>query len=166
MKRNRTLAVLLAVALVAIVGAVPAFAYFTANDSAVGSIEISIPPIRTEINEDVDDFTKTVSIASDEGSAPAYLRVAAYAGAQFELTIESADGTWTDGGDGWWYCNDILEGGQSTGEITVTITDPTGNVDLEEFNVVVIHEATPVFYDEAGEPYAQWGIAYEVEGAE
>lgn len=166
MKRNKTLAVLLAVALSVAVGAVPAFAYFTANDSAVGSIEISIPPIQTEIHEDVDDFSKTVSISSDEGSAPAYLRVAAYAGSQFKLEIESADGTWRDGGDGWWYCNDILEGGQSTGKITVTIIDPTGSLDRDEFNVVVIHEATPVFYDEAGKPYAQWGVAYEVEGAE
>ena len=35
------------------------------------------------------------------------------------------------------------------------ITDPTG------FNVVVVYESTPVRYDEAGNPYADWSMTLD-----
>ena len=77
--------------------------------------------------------------------------------AYFTTYATAPDGGWTDGGDGYWYYNDVLQAGQTTEkELNITYKFPSGDQKPEEFNVVVIQECTPILYDEDGNAYADW----------
>ena len=81
------------------------------------------------------------------------------------MVYSDASGKWTPGEDGYYYYADIVEGGQTTEPLDVKIENIPE--DAKDFNVIVIHESTPVQYDEDGKPYADWNIKLdsgEVEG--
>ena len=61
------------------------------------------------------------------------------------------------------FYNSILEPGETTPELLIKYTfpedkdsDPDIDTRPEEINIVVVHECTPVLYDEEGNPYADW----------
>lgn len=61
-----------------------------------------------------------------------------------------------------YYGGIILEAGQSAAELLVRIGNvPESPEDARDFNVVVVYETTPVQYDEAGNPYADWSLRLE-----
>ena len=161
MKRRTIFLAVLAAALVLVMGIGSAFAYFTATTSAAGSITISLEP-RTEIHEpDVINGVKHIVITNEEDAEPAWVRAQVFAGASAgELTVDGSG--WTDGGDGWYYYDAILEPGGQTEELLVTISRLVDTEDAPEegdnFNVVVVYESTLVLYDEAGEAYADWDL--------
>lgn len=152
-----------AVALAATVA--PASAYLTGNAQVAGTVEVSLPPVVTATEEQVDGFTKHVSVSSAEGSAPAFVRVRAYAPGT--VTLAYAGDAWRDGGDGWWYCDTLLDAGATTPELTITISGaPEDAADGATLNVTVVHEATPAQWEADGTPYADWALTYEVGGDE
>ena len=59
----------------------------------------------------------------------------------------------------WKYCS------ASANTMVVSITGPEDE-DMETFNVVVVQECTPVLYNEAGEPYADWALSLDTAGKE
>ena len=108
----------------------------------------------TKPHEEVDENGKHVTI-SNVGDYDCFVRVRAFA--PVELSYNAPDGGWTDGGDGYWYYNDVLQAGQTTEkELNITYKFPSGDQKPEEFNVVVIQECTPILYDEDGNAYADW----------
>ena len=157
--KNKTSYVIAAMALTAVMtaGIGQAWAYFTTYAQAEGGYPIHLGD-RTEITEEFSDWTKHVAVTSDPESAPAYVRVKAFSGSLYTLEYSSAvSGDWTPGDDGYYYYNKILNGGETTTGLNISIGGiPEDAEDGDTFNVVVIYESTPVRYDSAGAEYADW----------
>ena len=131
-----------------------AMAYFTTYSTASGSVQMNMGFTQTIPHEEVDSRGKHVSV-ENTGDYDCFVRVRAFA--PVELSYNAPDGGWTDGGDGYWYYNDVLQAGQTTEkELNITYKFPSGDQKPEEFNVVVIQECTPILYDEDGNAYADW----------
>lgn len=166
MKRTKrticTAAVALALVAAASVGS--AKAYFTTFATAKGGHQITVGT-KSQITEQFSDWTKHIEL-SNTGTAECYVRVKVFAGSAYGLEYSGSPG-WRDGGDGYWYYDEILPPGGATGRLDVKITLPTVTVPegdpgatpppyTEDFNVVVIQECTAVLYAEDGTPYADW----------
>ena len=169
MKRKRIITTILALALLAAVAIEPAVAYFTATRTNAGAVIIDVGN-RTTIEEpDVVEWTKHIVVNCKEDSVPVYVRARAYAGVTFPLEYTVPEGSkWKDGGDGWWYYEDILYPGQSTEEeLLVHIGNvPKDAVEGDYFNVSIVSEDTPVLYDAEGNPYADWDLRFSNMDAE
>ena len=90
---------------------------------------------------------------SNTGDYDCYVRVRAFAGSAYSLQYFGEN--WTPGTDGYYYYNEIVPAGGSTGTLDIMIA---GAVDGQSFNVVVVQECTPVQYDEDDSPYADWNV--------
>ena len=155
MKKKSIFVAAFAAAMVAAESVGSAWAYFTTYADAQGGYTISLGD-ETRVEEEFSDWTKHIAVTSAEGSEPTYIRVKAFSGSQYQLVFSDKAGKWSPGDDGYYYYGDIVEGGQTTEPLDVKIENIPE--DAGEFNVVVVHESTPVQYDEAGEPYADWSI--------
>ena len=159
-KRSICLAVLATVlTLTATVGS--AWAYFTTYAEARGSYTLSLEGHTTTVSENVLDWTKFVKIENAEGSGPVYVRARAFCGSGYSLSYTDADGRWSPAGDGYYYYNKAVAGGESTSELQVKIQRPENVSDPDDFNVVVIYETTKVRYNADGEPYADWSATLQ-----
>ena len=141
-----------------------ATAYFTTYVSAGGSHIINLGS-ETEIKEKFSNMTKHISLTNTSQINDCYVRVKVFFAdwlkpyISYEDTSESGK-LWTySEGDGYWYYGPILPAGASTEVFDVKIDVPEG-IDKDSFNVVVIQECTPVIYDEAGNPSADWSTVY------
>ncbi|MEY8517084.1 hypothetical protein AALC25_09180 [Lachnospiraceae bacterium 29-84] len=130
-----------------------AWAYFTTYAEAAGGYTISLGD-ETQVKEEFSDWTKHVTITSEEGSEPVYVRAKAFSGSEYKLIYSDKSGKWSPGDDGYYYYSDILNGGESTEELLVKIENIPE--DAANFDVVVVYESTPVKYEEDGTPYADW----------
>lgn len=148
---------IMAVATLALTGTLAvgsAMAYFTTYTTAGGGVTMNMGFTETVPDEKVDENGKHVTI-KNTGNYDCFVRVKAFA--PVELTYNAPDGGWSAGKDDYWYYDEILPAGQTTGsELNITYTFPSGDDKPEEFNIVVIQECTPVLYDEDGNPYADW----------
>lgn len=165
MKRTKKTVCAAAIALALVAGASvgSARAYFTTFATARGGHRITVGT-KSQITEQFSDWTKRIQL-SNTGTAECYVRARVFAGSTYGLEYSGSTG-WRDGGDGYWYYDEILPVGGTTGELQVKITLPTVTVEdpaletpppyTEDFNVVVIQECTAVLYTEDGTPYADW----------
>lgn len=153
------------------ISAVPAaHAYFTTYCEAQGGGPIMLEE-KTEITESFSEWTKTVSIKSNEGSVPVFVRAKAFADQEIELTYKSDDNSWSEGKDGYYYYSSVLQAGENTSNLLVHIGNiPEGKEDDLDFNVVVIYECTPVQYDDEGNMLspeeADWSIKLDTASME
>ena len=142
-KRMNIISAVLAVGLVCISSVHSANAYFTTYVTAKGGYEVSWKH-REHINENFSEWKKSVTITSEEGSVPVYVRVKAFAGSTYQLTYEGSQ--WTEK-DGYYYYNSPLQGGGTTDVLDVGIKNIPENLkDGMNFNVVVVYETIPVQY--------------------
>lgn len=152
-----------ALLLTAAVGLKEASAYFTTYVSAGGS-QIVHMGAQTEIEEDVTDMTKHISIRNASQINDCYVRVKVFYAGPFEVTFadrSESGNLWTySEADGYWYYGPILPAGGTTEILDVKIGDLPEDFDRDSFNVVVIQECTPVVYDEDGNPTADWDTVY------
>jgi hypothetical protein len=154
-----------------------AWSYFTTYAAARGGHQIHLGD-ETEISEEFDSWTKHVSISNETGSTPVFVRVKAFTREDYQPNIKyypAEEGTWRDGGDGYWYCNTPLEGGENTPVIDIKLENAPKVDDpaAQGFNIVVIYEKTPALYANeakaqelgisAGDPYPDWN---NVEGGD
>ena len=165
MKRTKKTVCAAAIALALVAGASvgSARAYFTTFATARGGHRITVGT-KSQITEQFSDWTKRIQL-SNTGTAECYVRARVFAGSTYGLEYSGSTG-WRDGGDGYWYYDEILPAGGTTGELQVKITLPAVTVEdpaletpppyTEDFNVVVIQECTAVLYEEDGIPYADW----------
>jgi len=130
-----------------------AMAYFTTYASAGGGVEINIETTRNEVEEKVEGLTKQIQL-SNTSSREEYVRVRVFCGSAFSLSFDRSSGKWSEGEGGYWYYSDIVKPGEVTEPLLAQITVPDGHED--DFDVVVIEESVPVFYDGDGSPYADW----------
>lgn len=133
-----------AAALVLTVKVGSAGAYFTTYVEAQGGAVVHLGD-ETNIREEVSGWVKHLTVVNREDSDPVYIRARAFCGSQYELTYTG--GSWVAVDDGFYLYNGIVEGGQETEELTIT-------VDAKEkensFDVTVIYESIPAQYDEEG----------------
>ena len=161
-----------------------AFAYFTDYKQAEGKYPIVFVP-EPESEEFYDNKQKKLVITnSDEATEACWVRAKYYATSKYVLpegTIapeQKIDSNyWTyNAEDGWYYYKDFLNPGESTKfdtfNIGVNTTAPNPeDIEnaLDEFNIIMVYESTPVLYkgtpgDE--QPYADWSIEYIQRGGE
>ena len=138
-----------------------AHAYFTTYVAVRGGFPIEMGD-RTEITETFSNWVKHVRIANEAGSEPVYIRAKAFCGSAYDLVYVDESGRWSPGEDGYYYYDGIVNGGEVTEELQVRIENvPEDITDPTSFNVVVVYESTPVRYDEAGNPYADWSMTLD-----
>ncbi len=148
-KRMNIISAVLAVGLVCISSVQNANAYFTTYVTAKGGYEVSWKH-REHIEETFQDRKKYVTITSEEGSVPVYVRVKAFAGSTYQLEYEGTK--WISNTDGYYYYDSPLPGGGTTEKLRVGIGNiPVNPKDGMNFNVVVVYETIPVQYDANGE---------------
>ena len=130
-----------------------AMAYFTTYTTAGGGVTMNMGFTETIPNETVDKDGKHVTI-TNTGDYDCFVRVTAFA--PMKLTYTTPNGGWKAKDDGYWYYEGVLPAGETTPELNISYTFPSGDDKPEEFNIVVIQECTPVLYDKDGNPYADW----------
>lgn len=119
-----------------------AMAYFTTYVTASGGYELNLGFTITIPDEQVSNWTKNITI-SNTGENPCYVRVRAFAGERYglEYDLSGSDSRWSSGTDGYYYWQDILESGETTGSLLVKIDKRDAEND---FNVIIVQECTPV----------------------
>lgn len=188
MHRVQVLVAGAAAVLIAAAGIAPAWAYFTASDSAVGGIQISVAPT-TDITEVFDSAGKHITVVNDATSTvPVFVRAQVFGDTNRLNTISGAD--WTgpmadDEGNTWYYYNLPVAPGDKTNPLDVSITFPRYSIETitnpdgsttketkehegENFNVIVVYEATPVQYGSSGEQFQPWdaGVNWHLKAEE
>lgn len=137
-----------------------AIAYFTAFDTVSGEVKLELGFTEARLNEEVTEGKKEITL-TNIGVQDCYVRIKALAGAKIKDKLTYAgDDRWTQGTDGYYYYSDILPAGGTTTQIDVSFAYPEDGQDT--FNVIIIQESAPVFYDEAGAPYADWDAEAEI----
>lgn len=151
-----------ALAMTAALSVEGAMAYFTTYTEAGGSGTVSLGP-KTEIDEDVSEMTKHVTITNTSDNE-CFVRVKVFSGTDVACT--PAGGNWSyKEGDGYWYYGPIVVPGETADQLDVKI-EYTG-AEPQDFNVVVVQECTPVIYDEDGTATADWdAVVYSSTGEE
>lgn len=139
--KKKSILIVLAVLLVFIATAPiqESFAYFTAHDEASGEAVVDLT-WSTELKEDIDNNEKHITIVNT-GKTPVIARVRVFAAEYANTTPGSGWISKTDT-DGWWYYSEILQPGQSTSELLVSIVGDPGY----DFEIVVVHESSRVVY--------------------
>lgn len=144
------------------------WAYLTSYVTATGGVKIEVGCISgVGIDENFNNGKKYINVQNTT-LKDCYIRVKIIAPESIttELQFNDASGKWSKNEeDGYWYYSDILAPGVSTETLEVDLnnimeekrniaqTDTSLNVD---FNIAVVSESTIVYYEEDGNPYADW----------
>ena len=174
MRKRNLILIALVFALIICATIQPAIAYFTTYARAKGGHEVTLGD-KTTITEKVSNWTKGVTIANEEGSAPVFIRAKVLYEGKYTIAVSGAGWTALQD-DGYYYYGvnptqlTVLDENQSTSQLSVEIQGiPTKSSaegadntafeqlkDGESFSVVVVYESTPVRYHEDGTAYANW----------
>lgn len=156
MKQAHKLLVLVALVLALTTMLPTALAYFTANSYAAGSKSVAVG-VNTTTDEKMDGNAKVMTI-TNTGNQEVFVRVRVFALAKYIKKIENSG--WRQDGD-WYYYDTPLTVTAPDNEVTFRVElnnpNPLDN-DLDDFEVTVVYEATPVLYNEKNEPYAKWDL--------
>lgn len=140
-----------------------AAAYFTTYVSAGGSHTVHLGS-QTTIHEELSNMTKHISITNASQINDCFVRVKVFYGSELNVSCQDkseSGNLWIySKQDDFWYYRPVLPAGESTEILDVKIGDLPEGFDRDSFNVVVIQECTPVIYDEAGNPTADWNMVY------
>lgn len=132
-----------------------AFAYFTANTQASGGHPIELG-YSSEITEDIENGNKNITMVNT-GNTDIMVRVQLFYGTGINNNVhvtvpgEKTESGWSQGDEGAWTYDQVLKPGESTSSLWVDVKADEGT-DLSSFDVTVIGQTSPVYYDEAGEP--------------
>ncbi len=144
MKNRKLLTVIIAAILCMTVSVGIAVAYFTDYESARGGAVLKLTG-QTEIQEEVKDNQKIVKI-ENVGETDMIVRVMVYGDERYLEVPEAKN--WKKGEDGAYYYSSILKPGESTDpELLANIKEHEPG-DESTFDVIVVHEANRVIYDE------------------
>ncbi len=136
-------------------------AYFTDMNSASGTGEMIELKPETAIHETIDNLNKSITI-ENTGNADAFIRVKVFYPASLnglQVVINpNSDEAWILGEDGYWYYNAVLKAGQTTPVLAVDVTVTAQEGQIPDFQIVVVHESSRVFYSESGEAYPNWNL--------
>ena len=151
-KRVGTIALCTALGMATVGGT--AYAYFTSNTQASGGHTIELG-YSSEIKEGIEDGSKNITM-ENTGNTEIMVRVQLFygTGVNGSITVrEGADGTdtgWSQK-DGMWVWEGVLAPHATTGSLMVDV-EATAGTDLSNFDVTVIGQTSPVYYNEKNEP--------------
>lgn len=171
MKYKKYLLVAAALVVIGAASIKPAMAYFTDTQEATGKIELHLGDSKIIPDEHVEGMTKIITV-SNTGDYDVFVRVKAVYGSNFDvsLTEDSKNNGWSDGGDGYYYYKDIVTkkgtDNSSSKEIKLDISVKDASIASNGFNIVIIQEATRVFYNEDGTTKSNWKDKIIVESDE
>lgn len=141
----------------------PAVAYFTDTKSTEGRFEVKIGDGKPEIEEDVSEMTKRVTV-KNTGDYDIFVRIKAiYPSEMCTISYIPTEG-WENRNDGYFYYNKPLAPGEATPEaspLTIKVERISGTEG--DFNVIILQEATKVLYDENGNQIYQWQKSNETQ---
>ena len=162
MKKTKIILTAICLALVLGLSIIPAMAYFTDYTQAEGSVKVDLG-FETTMDEQVDGFVKTITI-SNAGPESCWVRAKAFAGSDLSLTYSGTG--WSDGGDGYWYYENIVAAGAKSEPIKVEIGNLPEDAEAgDQLDVAVIYEAAKVIYETDGTPKAaDFTLEMNVEG--
>lgn len=153
MKQAHKLLVLVALVLALTTMLPTALAYFTTNATATGSKNVAVSTGST-ITEDIVDHSKIVTITNN-GTQAVYVRAQCFAIDQLAPNFDKNKAEWVADG-AWFYHGDPVEPGKSvTFEVVLNNPDPMSD-ELDQFDVTIVYETTPVRYNSSNQPYADW----------
>ena len=139
---RKQITLIIAVAMVLFVSVSATLAYFSDYDTAQGEKTLVLSG-QTTIEETPKDDSKDITIknvSKDDVDMVVRVRVIG------PVTINFNPGAgWEQNGD-WWYYNKVLAKGESTSNLHAGWEIPE-NSDLENFDVVVVHESAIATYD-------------------
>ncbi|MDD3218028.1 MAG: hypothetical protein PHC41_03700 [Lachnospiraceae bacterium] len=140
-----------------------ALAYFTTYATAAGDAVLELGFTETIPNEVVERDGKHITI-ENIGDYACFVRVQVFA--ENDVIYHPA-ANWRDGKDGFWYYDLVLPAGEMTSELLAEVEYPVNTEEeiVPDFDVVVVQECSPVFYDTAGNPIADWNQTVINEGA-
>lgn len=142
-----------ALALTAALTVGSAMAYFTDYTEASGEVVMDMGFTKTELIDEIKPDGKHVAI-KNTGDYDCYVRVAIFAEEAIgETTVSGSD--WNKNGDYWEYTS-VLKPGDSTSELLVTYDLRKVEEKVEEVDIVVVSECSPVYYDQNGNPKPDW----------
>ena len=130
-------------------------AYFTTYTTASGAGSLQLGTTTIIPNEEVVGMEKRIAV-ENTGEMDCFVRVKVFAGEKYQsglVFIPDVEGTWSQGSDGYYYCNEIIRPGEKSNTFTIKIDTMDSE---DDFNIIVVQECTAVLYDEKGEPYADW----------
>ena len=153
MRRKWLILAAFAAVTLSIVAVTPSIAYFTDTVQTEGKIEVKLGDGKPEIDENVKNMTKYVTI-KNTGDYDIFVRAKAIYPDTCTVTLENKAGWKSGNNDGYYYYDAPVAPGASTeSELTLKIE----NSSELDFNVVIVQEATKVVYDENGNPKpADW----------
>lgn len=141
-----------------------AMAYFTTYTTAEGGVPVSLGFTETIPNEEVVDGKKEIKL-ENTGDYDCYVRLKALTGDKYKDSLRYTEpdgaGKWTPGADGYYYYSDIVAAKGLTTQLDVSFAFPQEE-EPADFNVIIVQECTPVLFDEAGNPYADWNAVADV----
>ena len=164
-RKISTILTSIAIVLVVAAGVQSSYAYFTTYAESEGGETVRLVHSE-EIYEEVEDLSKSIRITNNaEKSQPVFVRARAYVGSMFEEYFSyTPDAGWSDGGDGWWYYEEVLDPGESTSTLVAALSEipeELMNAYQNKVNVVVVFESTLALYEYQGDgiykPFAYWG---------
>ena len=147
-KKNLCLAAA-AFTLVAGVSVGGTMAYFTTYTVASGGAEIKLGNTTIIPDEEVVNMEKRIAV-TNTGDMECFVRVKVFAGDKYQPGLKftpDAEGTWSQGDDGYYYCSQIIPAGGTSNTFNVKIDDMDSE---DDFNIIVVQECTAVLYDENG----------------
>ena len=148
LKRN-TVMVLIAALLVVGASIGLTAAYFSDYEDQLGVAKLNLSG-ETTIEEEVTDTEKTIVIKNTgvEGqSANVVVRIQIFGPDGMTIPEGSIGSGWVKGGD-YYYYNKVLAPGEETTSITASVKDLPVDVDLSDFDIIVVQESATAVYDE------------------
>ncbi len=131
------------------------YAYLTTYAEAKGAIIFPKRMGKSILSEGTENLQKKIVVKVDKNEKGAYVRAKIYTS---EYVTYSGD-NWEYKDDGYYYYQKPLNPGESSSELLVTVKEPN---EKNEFDVIVVQEATPIKYNASGEPYANWDTKYSI----
>lgn len=131
------------------------YAYFTCYVYADGTLDIGGNIEKLDLEETVNLWEKQIKVNADPKGEDIFVRVKIYVPSQVKFSY-SGNG-WELKEDGYYYYNPLVKAGTSTEVFNINI-DPKELTD--EFDVIIVQEATDAIYDENKKAYADWESVY------
>ena len=112
---------------------------------------------KTEITERTANESKKVVAITNNGNAPCFVRVKAFAGDDVSMSVTEGSGWSAAGTNCWAYGPVVMPGDPPTSDLVIALKLPDDYKDGDTINIAVVYEATPALWnDESGTYYADW----------
>ena len=154
MNKKNKLILLLMVALAFMIGVPKTLAYFSTYVQVKGTAPVVLKEV-VEFKEEDIGGNKRVVIKADSDSDPIYVRIRAYASSEIADLISYIyeTGEWKMTADGWYEYQQVLMAGD---EAWMDIEIDKINIELTQFNVIVVYEYIPAISDGNGGYVKDW----------